>query len=134
MAHEVMFDAGDPVLARLREVCLALPGAAEKVSHGRPTFFTIKVFATYGGVIKGDHDPEPHRRSVLVLPDPGEREALLGDARFYLPGYVGPSGWVGLDLGPDPDAVDWTEVGELVDASFRNTAPAHLVQELAARG
>ena len=31
-----MFDAADPLLARLRQVCLALPDAAEKISHGRP--------------------------------------------------------------------------------------------------
>lgn len=31
-----MFDAEDPLLARLRQVCLALPDAAEKISHGRP--------------------------------------------------------------------------------------------------
>lgn len=130
MAHEIMFDADDPVLARLREVCLALPGAREKVSHGRPTFFTTKVFATYGGVVKGNHDPEPHRQSLLVLLDPAELEAMLADERCYFPAYVGPSGWIGLDLGDDPDAVDWTEVAELVDDSYRNTAPRALVREL----
>ncbi len=60
-----------PLSARVREICLALPGADEKVSHGRPSFFTTKVFVTYGGTVKGDHDPEPYRQSVLVLPDAG---------------------------------------------------------------
>jgi predicted DNA-binding protein (MmcQ/YjbR family) len=127
-----MFDTGDPYLTRLREICLALPGADEKVSHGRPTFFTTKVFATYGGTVKGNHDPEPYRQSVLVLPDAAERLALLSDERFYEPAYVGPSGWVGLDLRAcgAPGDVDWAEVAELVDASYRLTAPARLVHDL----
>lgn len=135
MAHPLMFDPGDAYLERVRDICLALPGADEKVSHGRPTFFTTKVFVTYGGTVRGDHDPEPLRHSVLVLADSAERPALLGDARFYDPAYLGPAGWVGLDLRAcgAPDEVDWQEVAELVDASYRLTAPARLVRELDAR-
>ena len=55
MSHPVMFDDQDPYLARVRDICLALPGADEKISHGRPNFFTRKVFATFGGSLKGDH-------------------------------------------------------------------------------
>ena len=36
MGHPIMFDDSDPLLARLRRICLALPDAAEKISHGRP--------------------------------------------------------------------------------------------------
>lgn len=35
-----MFDETDPLLARVRGIALALPEAGEKVSHGRPAFFT----------------------------------------------------------------------------------------------
>jgi hypothetical protein len=135
MAHPVMFDDADPLLARLREICLALPEGQEKVSHGRPSFFTTRVFASYGGTVKGDHDPEPHRRSLLFLSDASERQALLEDERVYEPAYVGPSGWLGLDLVPRAPAtdVDWDEVAELVDASYRLTAPARLVRLLDAR-
>ena len=52
-SHPIMFDDTDPVLARVREIALALPEAAEKVTHGRPTFFTAKVFAYYGGSPRG---------------------------------------------------------------------------------
>ena len=54
VAHPRMFDDDDPVLARVRTIALALPDAAEKVSHGRPAFFTTKVFAYYGGSLKVD--------------------------------------------------------------------------------
>ncbi|MCU1537890.1 MAG: phosphoribosylglycinamide formyltransferase [Humibacillus sp.] len=132
MAHPVMFDDADPVLARLREICLALPEAQEKVSHGRPSFFTTKVFASYGGTARGDKDREAHSRSLLFVPDAADRPALLEDGRFYEPAYLWPSGWLGLDLA-SPAAevqVDWTEVAELVDASYRLTASARLVRLL----
>lgn len=132
--HPTMYREGDPLLARLRSVCLAMPGADEKVSHGRPNFFTVKVFAIYGGVVKGDHDPEMHRRSLLVPTDAHSRAALLEDERFFIPAYHGPSGWIGLDLArPDDPAepsVDWSEVAELLDAAYRLTAPARLLREL----
>jgi hypothetical protein len=130
-----MFDTGDPYLVRLREICLALPGADEKVSHGRPNFFTKKVFAVYGGVVRGDHDPWPYAQALLFVPDSADRPALLDDARVFEPAYLGPYGWLGLNLRQEAgaDGVDWAEVGELVDASYRRTAPAGLVRELDGR-
>lgn len=135
MTHPVMFGADDPHLVRLREICLSLPGADEKVSHGRPNFFTRKVFAIYGGSLKGDHFAEVARRALLFLPDAVDRPALLEDERFFVPAYVGTAGWLGLSflLPGRPEDVDWDEVAELVDASYRNTAPRRLVAELDAR-
>ena len=131
-----MFDGTDPYLDRLRAICLALPGADEKVSHGRPNFFTRRVFAIYGGVLKGDHDPEPYLQALLVLPAETNRPALLQDERFVVPGYYGPYGWLMLDLRHPRGVagVDWDEVAELVDTSYRLTAPARLVQSLEGPG
>ncbi len=130
MAHPQMFDADDPVLGRLRSIALDLPGAAEKVSHGRPAFYTVKVFAYYGGSLKVDGEWVQHPQSVMVLPDADERAALVEDPRCWVPAYLGPSGWVGFDIDDDGD---WAEVAELLDASYRNTAPAARVAELDAR-
>ena len=122
-----MFEDEDPLLARVRALALAFPGAAEKVSHGRPGFFTTRFFCWYGGSHKVAGEWHPHDQAVLVLPDPGDEPALRADPRFWVPGYLGPSGWLGLDL----DAgTDWTELAELIDASFRRTAPAKLQREL----
>lgn len=131
MAHPVMFGDDDPGLRRLREVCLALPGAEEVVSHGRPTFRVGKIFAVFGGGVKlrpGEHEPHPH--ALLFKADPGEVAALDEDPRFFLPAYYGPFGWRGIDL----DDPDWAEVAELVDASYRLVAPRRRVAELDARG
>jgi predicted DNA-binding protein (MmcQ/YjbR family) len=133
MAHPQMFDDDDPVLARVRELALAFPGADEKVSHGRPAFFTKKVFAYYGGSLKVDGEWVQHPQSVMVLVDDDEREALLADDRVFVPAYMGPSGWLGVDLDAGADA-DWDEVRELLDASYRITAGKRLVAELDASG
>jgi hypothetical protein len=63
----------------------------------------------------------------VVQPDPGDRLALLQDPRVYVPAYLGPSGWIGFDVDEEDD---WDEVAELLDASFRLTAPRGLVGEL----
>ena len=130
MAHPVMYDEDDPVLARLREIALSFPGAAEKVTHGWPAFYTVKVFGYYGGSIKIDGTYVRHDQSPVVIPDPGEYEALGQDPRVYRPAYLGPYGWLGLDLQVD---MDWTEVEELLDASYRITVPRRLTAELDAR-
>ncbi len=131
MAHVEMYDEGDPVYLRVRELALALPGAAEKFGHGRPMFYTLKVFAYYGGSIKVDGSYVRHEQSILFVPDAADREWLVNDSKVFRPAYLGPFGWLGLDLRID---MDWTEVVELLDASYRLTAPARLVTELDGRG
>jgi predicted DNA-binding protein (MmcQ/YjbR family) len=130
MSHPIMFDEDDPILARVRAIALALPDAAEKVSHGIPAFYTTKVFAYYSGSIKVDGEWRRHDQSIMVLAEPGDREALLAEERCYLPAYLGPSGWVGVDLSANDD---WTEITELIDASYRLTAGKRRVARLDAR-
>lgn len=130
MAHPQMFADDDPMLLLLRETALALPGAAEKVSHGRPAFFTKKVFAYYGGSIKVDGEYVQHSQSVMVMLDEAERAALVEEPYVYVPAYLGPYGWVGVDLAE----LGWDEVVELVESSYRETAPKKLVGELDRRG
>lgn len=128
MSNPRRFEDDDPYLARLRRICLALPEAAEKESHGHPNFYTRKVFAVFGGVVKGDHSSDRWSQSVLVLPNLLTREAALSDERFFVPGYYGPYGWIGLDFRAAD--VDWDEVADLVEESYRNTAIARLVRLL----
>ncbi|WP_292859745.1 MmcQ/YjbR family DNA-binding protein [Microbacterium sp.] len=130
MTHPIMFDDADPVLARVRAIALALPEAAEKITHGRPTFFTTKVFAYYGGAPRGETGRR-HDTALLFRPDPADDPALRQDGRFFEPAYLWPHGWLALDLGP---STDWAEVGELLDASYRASAPHRLVTALDARG
>ena len=130
VTHPLMFDDADPLLHRVRDLALAFPDAAEKVSHGRPAFFTTKVFAYYGGSRRVDGEWEQHPRSLLVPTDTAERAALLDTAGTFTPAYLGASGWVGVDLG---DHTDWDEIRELLDAGFRLTAGKRRVARLDAR-
>lgn len=124
MAHAKMYDDDDPCLARLRGLCLQFPGALEKEAFGRPTFRAGKIFAYYDQGQTG----HPRPASIQVLPEDGEREALLSDSRFYLPAYLGATGWLGLDLSvAEPD---WQEIAELLDSSYRRIAPAKLIAVL----
>ena len=127
MPHELMFDDDDPILARVREIALSLPEAQFKVSHGRPAFFTKKVFAYYGGRAQGDNEGPRHSQSIILQADTAERQALRQSPGTYIPAYLGPSGWTGVDL---DEASDWIEVRELIEESFRVTAPASLVARL----
>lgn len=128
MSHPQQFDDADPLLAKVREIALALPGADEKVSHGRPAFFTKKIFVMYGAVTKGDHHSGRFNESIVILPDPDERLALEQHDRVFTPAYWGPHGWLGYDL--SPKTTDWTEVAELIEDSFRNTAIKRLIKQL----
>ena len=123
MAHERTYSETDPYLHDLRRVCLALPETTEVEAWGRPTYRAgKKMFAMFV-----HHDG--HGFAVAVKPEAGERPALVGDARFYVPPYLGPAGWLALDFTAAP--VDWTEVAELVEASYRQVALKRMLRQLA---
>jgi predicted DNA-binding protein (MmcQ/YjbR family) len=126
-----MFRDDDLGLAQLRQIALGFPGAFEKISWGRPVFCAPKMFVMYGGNEKRAGEIIAYPYSVLVKADESDRKALEQDNRFYVPAYLGPSGWLGLDL--TADDVDWAEVRELVDASYRLVAPKKMIMELDAR-
>jgi len=123
MAHPQMYSDADPHLVGLREVCLALPESVEAEAWGRPTFRAgpTKMFAVYGS-----HARES--ASVIFKPDSADRRGLVSDPRIFVPPYFGPSGWLALDL--DAATVDWTEVAELMDASYRQVALKRMLKVL----
>lgn len=127
MAHPQMFDDDDPMLAQVRAIALALPGAQEKISHGRPAFFTTKVHCYYGGSVRADGQWIAHDRSVVLHLPPAETAALQQDPRCFVPAYLGRSGWIGLDLDARTDA---QELAELIEESYRTVAPKRLVAML----
>jgi hypothetical protein len=113
MAHPKMYADDDPYLTELRERALVFPEAVEVEAWGRPTFRAGKIFALFSGT-------EDRPYGVIFKPDADDRHALLEDDRFYSPPYYGPGGWLTLDFEAAP--VDWDEVEELLDASYRQIA------------
>ena len=110
-------------LVRLRKLCLALPEAHEVEAWGEPTFrVRNKLFAMYANAATHHGQGRP---SVWCKAAPGNQAVMVRAApdRFFVPPYVGPSGWVGVWL----DArVDWVELADLLRDAYRLVAPKRL--------
>jgi len=120
--HPRTYADDDPYLSELRGVCLRLPETVEVEAWGRPTFRAgKKIFAVFSG-----NDDHPH--GVIFKPDADERPALLEDDRFFVPPYFGPAGWLALDF--TRASVDWHEVAELMESSYRQVALKRMLAAL----
>ena len=117
-------------LARLRKICLALPEAHEVEAWGEPTFrVRNKLFAMYAN--SANHHGAG-RHAVWCKAAPGNQQlmARAQPDRYFVPPYVGPSGWIGINLDAQ---VDWSEVAELMRDSYELVAPKRLLARLAER-
>lgn len=108
---------------RLRELCLALPETAEKVSHGIPAFQVAgKMFAYF----RHDHHGDGMTVACVKTSGRDEQDFLIeADPQTYSwPAYLGPSGWIGVSLA---DNVDWALVEARLLTSWRLAAPRRLL-------
>jgi predicted DNA-binding protein (MmcQ/YjbR family) len=108
----------------VRRIALSLPEAEERETWETATFrVRNKIFVMFSEQerhlwIKSTHDEQ----AALV--------AMDGDT-FFVPPYVGPSGWVGIWL---DGAVDWAELADLLRDSYRLVAPKKLAALLEESG
>ncbi len=88
------------------------------------TFRAGKIFAMYSPPQDVKHSGG--RPGVWLKAGPGNQEWMVRDRpdRFFVPPYVGPSGWIGVRL---DRRVSWREVAELVEESWRLIAPKRAV-------
>ena len=110
-------------LTRLRHLCLALPEAHEVIAWGEPTFrVRNKMFAMYADA-DGHHGGG--RYGVWIKSTFENQDFLVRAApdRFFVPPYMGPSGWVGVYL---EDATDWEELEDLLREGYCLVAPKRL--------
>ncbi len=110
-------------LVRLRKLCLALPGAHEVEAWGEPTFrVRNKIFAMYASA--SNHHGRG-RHATWVKAAPGDQATMVAAAPecFFVPPYVGPSGWIGIWL---DGVVEWDDVAEFLRDSYRLVAPKKL--------
>lgn len=113
------------VVDHVRRLCLALPEATEKEAWATPTFrVRDKMFAMVADNHHGDG-----RLAVWVKAPPGEQEVLIGadPERFFKPPYVGPSGWIGINL---EDGMDWDEVADHLREGYLLVAPKRVAAAL----
>jgi hypothetical protein len=112
-------------LARVRKICLAFPGATEKIAWGAPTFrVRDRQFAMYLDNHHGDGrlalwcKAAEGAQEILVEADPG---------RFFIPPYVGHLGWIGFEL---DKGLDWGVVEGLLREGYLEIAPKRLRDQL----
>ena len=120
----------DHELSRVREICLALPEATERLSHGSPTFFVRdkKTFVMY----LDDHHGDGRLALWCAAPPGAQTELVAADPeRFFHPPYVGHRGWLGVRLDRSPD---WTEIAEIIQDAYRQVAPKSLIALLDTSG
>ena len=113
-------------ITRLRKICLALPEAHEVEAWGAPTFrVKNKIFAMYSA---GNTHHGKGRNGVWLKAALGDQARMVAAAPdcFFVPPYVGPSGWIGVWL---DGVVQWEDVAEFVKDSFRLVAPKRLATE-----
>ena len=117
---------GKDIGQAVREVCLTLPETTEVISHGAPDFRVVgKTFATY----MINHHGDGHLALWLRMPAGSQEYYIQNDPQyFYLPPYVGPKGWLGVDL---DKGLSWLTIAELVQTAYVEVAPKSLTTDLA---
>ena len=114
-------------LDQLRALSLALPEAFEKRSHGEPTFWVHKrMFATFASA-RNHHGAG--RDAVWCKAAHMTQEMVVSrwPDRYFVPPYVGVSGWFGIYLDRRPN---WREVADRLEGSYRLVAPRRLLAAL----
>jgi predicted DNA-binding protein (MmcQ/YjbR family) len=110
----------------VREMMAALPEVEEFLSHGMPTFRVRgrKVFCMYPINHHGDG-----RVALWLMAPRGAQGAFvkLQPRVYFKPPYVGPSGWLGVEL---DQGLGWSTVCEHVREAYAMVAPAELVRSM----
>jgi hypothetical protein len=101
----------------VRKIALSLPGAEERETWGEATFrVRNKIFVML---------TERERHAWVKNLHEEQRALVAMDAdTFFVPPYVGPSGWIGVRIGK----VDRAEMHELLIEAWRLTAPKRTVR------
>jgi hypothetical protein len=116
----------EQVLAKLRQICLALPETSERLSHGAPTFF-VRQKRAFVMVLTNHHGDG---RFALWCAAPDGMQKMLVEAdpeRFFVPPYVGHRGWLGVRL---DRGIHWDELAGIAEDAYADVAPAKLVQAI----
>jgi len=114
-----------PALVQLRSLIGQWPETQERLSHGAPTFWGgRKTFASFQANHHGDGRIAIWCKSTL---DAQEDLVEAAPDVFFVPPYVGPSGWIGIRVDGD---VNWHQVGALLEQAYRQVAPKRAVRAL----
>lgn len=119
----------DFLLGKVRNLALALPETHERESHGSPGW---RVGSEKSGKYFAHFNDQHHgSEHVAVLVKTSSMDELLGLVEtqpevYFKPAYYGASGWIGLIL--NRPGLDWDNVAEWLERSWRSVAPKRLTQ------
>jgi predicted DNA-binding protein (MmcQ/YjbR family) len=114
----------NPVLAKVRAICLALPDTKETPTWGQPHFRVgEKIFAGCG--------EEKGRVSIGFKLEMKHAREIVKDPRFSPAPYVGHKGWVSMN---GRTVSDWDELRDLILESYELIAPKRSLAKLAGAG
>jgi hypothetical protein len=104
---------------RLAEVVADLPGVLVREAYGHIEYLLAKKKFAW---LLVDHHGDG-RLALWVKAPAGEQEALVAadPVRFFAPPYLGPSGWVAVNVDSDSRS-DWDKVSALVVQAWRMSA------------
>src|SRR5688500_3682986 len=116
------------ILEAVRELCLSFPEAQEIESHGSPNFRARKgkIFAVFAL----NHHGDGHVAPWLNTPAREQSRLIASSKDIFKPPYVGPSGWIGVELNR---GFSWKRVVELARTAYANSSPPKLVAKLPAK-
>ena len=116
----------DGDLERLRKLALALPGTAERISHGSPGFHIER--GKFFAYIWHNHHGDGETAVIVKTTGLDEMEALIDSdpALYFKPPYLGPSGWIAIRT--DAATTDWDHIGDRVAQSWEMVAPRRLLE------
>ncbi|MCR9143430.1 MAG: MmcQ/YjbR family DNA-binding protein [bacterium] len=125
MSHPRKYDADNPLLTKLRELCLSFPDAFEKEAWGECTFRMEG--GTMFAVTDFNHHGSGHIAVWVKAPPLAQEQMVESDPkRYFRPPYMGPKGWVGIRL--DVGRVSWKKVREIIAAGYEMSAPKRAKQ------
>ena len=111
----------DDLEARMREICMALPEVTEKDGGRAAWQVRGKSFVMFMDKHHGDG-----RIGIWAKATHETQDMLVHGSpeTFYVPPYMGPSGWVGMRL--DLPETDWETAANIARDAYRLAAPKRL--------
>ena len=109
---------GKNITDAVREICIGMPETSEVMSRGSPNFRVAdKTFAIFQINHHGDG------RIALWLHNPPGAQTFYveeNEAFYFIPPYVGPSGWLGVNL---DQGLDWQIISQRIYEAYSHVAP-----------
>ena len=108
----------------LREICLGMHDVSEVISRGSPNFrVTNKTFAIYQINHHGDG-----RIALWLNSPPGAQRFYVEENQtfYFVPPYVGPSGWLGLNI---DNGLDWQIISQRIYEAYAHVATAKVLAQ-----